>query len=142
MSDRPPTPASQGGERYRTAPAPNADASKQRPAPGTRQRRLMSRAVPLVVLAVGAFAIGIAIGASSEESQAAQSFADAWERQDFEAMHAELSPAVQEEYPLEAFTRHYVAAQATGTAIEVRTGEISVEDDAAAFPATVETNAF
>jgi penicillin-binding protein A len=102
----------------------------------------MGRTVPLAVLAVGAFVVGIAIGASSEESETAQSFADAWERQDFEAMHAELSPAAQEEFSVEEFTRHYVDAQATATAIEVGTGEISVEDDAAAFPATVETNAF
>ena len=102
----------------------------------------MSRAVPLVILAVGAFGVGIAIGASSEESEAAQSFADAWERQDFEAMHAELSPAAQEEYSVEELTRHYVDTQATATAIEVGTGEISVEDDAASFPVTVETEAF
>jgi cell division protein FtsI/penicillin-binding protein 2 len=102
----------------------------------------MGRAVPLVILSVGAFAVGIAVGASSATSEAAQNFADAWERQDFEAMHAEFSPSAQEEYPLEELARVYVDAQATATAVEVATGEITVEDDTASFPATVATKAF
>ena len=142
MSERPPTPATQGGQRYRTAPAPAESDSKPRSAPDSRQRRLMSRAGPLLILAIGAFGVGIAVGASSEESEAAQRFADAWELQDFEAMHAELSPAAKEEYSVKELTRHYVDAQATATAVEVGTDEISVEDDAASFPVTVETEAF
>lgn len=114
---------------------------RPRPAADSRQRRLMNRAVPLVVLAVGAFAVGIAVGASTE-SQEAQRFADAWERQDFEAMHAELSAAAQDEYPVKELTSLYIDAQATATAVEVRTGEMSVEDDGASFPVTVETRAF
>jgi peptidoglycan glycosyltransferase len=102
----------------------------------------MSRTLPLVVLSVGAFAVGIAVGASSDQSEAAQRFADAWERQDFEAMHAELSAAAQNEYPLEDMTSLYVDAQATATAIDVGTGEISVDDGTASFATTVETHAF
>ena len=98
--------------------------------------------MPLIALSIGAFAVGIAVGASSAKSEAAQAFADAWERQDFEAMHAELSPGSQEDYPLEEMTTAYVDSQATATAIEVSTGEITVEDDAATFPATVKTHAF
>ena len=101
----------------------------------------MSRALPLVILSVGAFAVGIAVGAS-EKSEAAQRFADAWERQDFEAMHAELSPSAQVAYPLEQLTSLYIAAQATATAIEVGTGEISVSNETASFAATVDTHAF
>jgi cell division protein FtsI/penicillin-binding protein 2 len=102
----------------------------------------MGRAAPLVALAVGAFAVGIAVGASSSESEEAQRFADAWERQDFEAMYAEVSAGAKEEYSLNEFTSHYVDAQATATAVEVGTGEIVVEDDTASFSATVETKAF
>ena len=66
----------------------------------------MSRAGPLVILAVGAFGVGIAVGAlERQDSETAQSFADAWERQDFEAMHAELSPAAKEEYSVEELTQ-------------------------------------
>ena len=102
----------------------------------------MSRAVPLVILSAGAFVVGIAVGASSEASEAAERFANAWERQDFAAMHAELSPAAQETYPIDELTGLYVTAQATATATEVATDEIEVEDGIASFSATVETHAF
>ena len=86
--------------------------------------------------------MGIAVGASSEETASAQRFADAWERQDFEAMHAQLSPAAQEEFSPDELSAQYAEAQATATAIEVRTGEISEDDDTASFSTTVETHAF
>ncbi|HYH62099.1 MAG TPA: penicillin-binding transpeptidase domain-containing protein [Solirubrobacterales bacterium] len=91
---------------------------------------------------MASFGLGVAVGGSEPESESADAFADAWERQDFETMHAELSPAAQEEYPLDAFTRHYVDAQATATAVEVGTGEPEVSDDEAAFDTTVATEAF
>ena len=142
MSDRPPTPASQGGQRYRTgAPSPSGRPPPRRVS-DARRGRLRSRAVPLVILSVGSFAVGLATGASGTASEAAQRFADAWERQEFQAMHAELSGASQEEYSLEELTRIYVAAQATATAVEVGTGEISTDDDIASFDASVETRAF
>ncbi len=142
MSDRPPTTAAQGGQRYRTAPTSAGRAKTKRSEPEARRRRLVSRAAPLVVLSVGAFAVGIAVGSSSDVSEAAQSFADAWERQDFESMHAELSPAAREEHSLEDLTNLYVTAQAAATAIEVGTGEITVEDGIATLDTTVETHAF
>ncbi len=97
--------------------------------------------MPLLLLSAVAFAIGIAVG-SQGGSDAPQRFADAWERQDFEAMHAELAPAAREEYPIGDLARHYVAAQATATAIEVGTGEISEDDGVARFEAIVKTHAF
>ena len=142
MSDSPPTSAAQGGQRYRTktsGPSHGPAHSSQ------RQSRLMSRAVPLVVLSIGSFAAGVAIGATDSTSEAAQRFADAWERQDFEAMHAELAPASQEAYPLSELTRLYEAAQATATMIDVEADELSQEDDeeeVAVFGATVKTHAF
>ncbi len=102
----------------------------------------MGRALPLVVLSIGAFAVGVAVGATDSTSEAAQRFADAWEEQDFEAMHAELSPGSQESYPFEALSRHYTDAGATATAVDVIAGEISQEDDVARFAAIVETRAF
>ncbi|MDQ2676567.1 MAG: penicillin-binding transpeptidase domain-containing protein, partial [Actinomycetota bacterium] len=139
MSERPPTPPTRGEHRDLADPPPRGNAALQ--SPESRRQRLMSRSVPLVVLAVGAFAVGLAIGASSESPEA-QRFADAWERQDFEAMYAELSPAARDELSAEEFRNRYVEAQATSTAAQVRTGEVSVEDDVATFPATVETRAF
>lgn len=95
-----------------------------------------------MILSVGSFAAGIAIGASGTSSEAAERFADAWERQDFEGMHAELAPSSQDEYSVEELVRIYVSAQATATAVEVETGEITTDDDIASFDASAETRAF
>ncbi|CAN5248676.1 hypothetical protein BH24ACT23_BH24ACT23_00720 [soil metagenome] len=98
------------------------------------------------MLAVGSFAVGIAIGGTDSKSEAAARFANAWERQDFTAMHAELSPQAQAAYPVEDFTKLYVDAQATATAVRVVTAEPESAEaqsgDAAAFAATVDTRAF
>ena len=141
MSDRPPIPASQGGQRYRTSDS-RTNRPAARPVPPERRRRLMGRTVPMVVLSAGSFLVGIAVGASSGAPEAAQRFAEAWENQDFEAMHAELTPASQEEYPVEELAALYAGSQATATATEVDTGEVSEEDDEATFNATVKTRAF
>jgi cell division protein FtsI/penicillin-binding protein 2 len=102
--------------------------------------------VPIVVFAGGSFLAGLIVGATSGGSEAAKRFADAWERQDFEAMHSELTPEAQQAYPLEDFTKHYVDAQATATADRVVTGEPEDAEraggDAAAFDAAVDTHAF
>lgn len=113
---------------------------------GGRRHRLLTRALPIGGTSALAFIVGAAIGASGNGSQQAQAFADAWERQDFPAMHAQLTAAAQEEYPLEEFTRLYVEAQATATALRVVTDEpeeVETEGgEAEAFDATVDTHAF
>jgi penicillin-binding protein A len=111
-----------------------------------RRHRIVTRALPIGAAAAVAFVIGVVAGASGGGSEAARAFADAWERQDFAAMHAQLSPSARDEYPLEEFTQEYVDAQATATALRVVTDEPdSVEaesGDAEAFEATVDTRAF
>jgi penicillin-binding protein A len=141
MSDRPPIPATQGGQRYK-GPPQAAKKNQPRSLAPERKRRLVGRTVPLAVLSAGSFIVGIAIGASSDATQRAQRFADAWERQDFEAMHAELSPDAKEAYPVGELSSLYAAAQATATAIKVNTGEVSEEDGVASFRATVDTHAW
>jgi penicillin-binding protein A len=136
MDAAPPTPGARGEQSYRTP--------ESRPS-GTefeRRRRLLTRSAPVVVLSTGSFVVGAIVGASSGDSEAAEAFADAWERQDFAAMHAELSPSAQAEYPVKAFTRLYVDAQGTATAVRVVTDEIEEDGDAVAFDATVDTRAF
>jgi hypothetical protein len=59
-----------------------------------RRRRVVTRAIPLIVLAAAAFTAGLII-ASGSETSAAQRFLDAWERGNYGAMHAELTPAAQ-----------------------------------------------
>jgi penicillin-binding protein A len=102
--------------------------------------------LPIVAVCGGSFIFGAVVGASGGGSEAAERFAAAWEAQDFAAMHAELSPGAQDEYPVEEFTNRYVEAQATSTAVRVVTDDPEEADvgegDGAAFDATVDTRAF
>ena len=142
MEERPSTPARTGGQRYRT---PSGESS-QESSGNQRRRRFLSRTFPLVVLSTGSFALGAVIGGSGDGSAAGQRFADAWERQDFTAMHAELTASSRKEFRLEKFTELYVDAQATATAVRVATGETESGEreggEAAVFSATVDTRAF
>lgn len=62
------------------------------PAEVERRRRIVTRAVPLIVIAIVAFAIGAATGASnSPQKEAAERFAEAWASKDFSAMYGELN---------------------------------------------------
>ena len=111
-----------------------------------RRHRIVTRALPIGGAAAVAFIAGLVAGASAGGSVAAKAFADAWERQDFEQMHAQLSPETRDEYALEEFTQEYVDAQATATALRVVTDEpepVEAETgDAEAFETTVDTRAF
>ena len=142
MEAAPPTPGARGEQSYRTPDSPSGGSGNE----AERRRRLLSRTAPVVVLSTGSFVVGAIVGASSGGSESAEAFVDAWERQDFTAMHAELSPSAQAEYPVKAFTDLYVDAQATATAVRVVTDDIEEAEaeggDAVAFDATVDTRAF
>jgi cell division protein FtsI/penicillin-binding protein 2 len=59
-----------------------------------RRRRLLTRTVPLTIVAIVAFAFGASAGSDgSAEEEVAERFAAAWERRDFGAMHRELNEA-------------------------------------------------
>ncbi len=61
-----------------------------------RRRRLLTRTLPLTIVAIVAFAFGASAGNDgSPEKEVAESFAEAWERKDFGAMHRELNEASQ-----------------------------------------------
>jgi hypothetical protein len=142
MDAAPPTQGARGEQSYRTAGSgPSGDGRQEQ-----RRRRLLNRSLPVAGVSAASFIVGAIIGASSGGSAAAERFADAWERQDFAAMHAELSPAAQEEYPVKEFTNRYVDAQATATAVRVVTEEPDESEingeDAATFDAAVDTRAF
>jgi cell division protein FtsI/penicillin-binding protein 2 len=112
-----------------------------------RRRRILTRALPLVVLAVIAFVAGISVGGGSPELDAAKRFLSAWEEDDYEAMHAELTPATAADYPIESFTNLYEKAKATATATAIDSGEAegpssSGDDEVVKAPATARTNAF
>jgi peptidoglycan glycosyltransferase len=57
-----------------------------------RRRRLVTRALPLIVVAAVAFAFGAAAGTpGSPEKEAAERFVEAWAQKDFAAMYRELN---------------------------------------------------
>jgi hypothetical protein len=87
-----------------------------------RQRRLKRRALPLAGVAFIAFIIGAISAAGSAEQDMADRFVKAWAAQDFGAMHDELSPAAQRQYPVEQLASSYQQAQAAATATAIDPG--------------------
>lgn len=130
-------PAWRGPGSYRT-PGPRLRKSLTE---SERRRRVLTRAIPLVVIAVLAFAGGVAVAVGPDAPEA-QRFLAAWERGDYEAMHAELTAEARESYPLESFERAYVQAGETATITAVSAGEVSESDDRALAPVRFETYAF
>ncbi len=102
---------------------------------------MLTRAVPVVVVATAAFVAGVVV-ASGPAAPAAQRFLDAWERGDIEAMYTELTPAARDDFSLERFTRAYDDAAMTATITSVSTGEVSEQGDAAVAPIRFQTNIF
>ena len=80
-----------------------------------RRRRLLTRALPIALLAVAAFIAGAVAGGDGAELSAARRFAQGWERQDFAAMYGEISPKAAKRYSLAEFTDDYGKAQETAT---------------------------
>jgi penicillin-binding protein A len=106
-----------------------------------RRRRILTRAIPLAVLASVAFIGGVVV-AAGPDAPGAQRFLDAWVRGDAEAMHAELTPEAQADYPLEAFERTYTDAAQTATVASLSAGEVSDRDDTAVAQVRFDTHIF
>jgi cell division protein FtsI/penicillin-binding protein 2 len=81
-----------------------------------RRRRLITRTLPLSLIALIAFILGASAGApGSPEKEAAQRFVAAWERNEFAAMYRELNPASQSKIELNDFVLAYRNAEMTAT---------------------------
>jgi peptidoglycan glycosyltransferase len=108
-----------------------------------RSRRLR-RLVPLLVLAVGAFAGGLVAGGSHEpaERRLAARFAAAWEREDYAAMHAMLTEQSRSEISLRRFARIHRRARVTATLTRMRAGRPEARDDAVTVPFELRTTVF
>ena len=93
------------------------------PTDADRRRRLFTRALPLVGIALVAFVVGISAGASgSPEKDAAGRFAEAWARRDFKAMYAELNEASRGRVKPPEFAAAYREAEETATARAIAAG--------------------
>jgi penicillin-binding protein A len=81
-----------------------------------RRRRLVTRAVPLTIVAIVAFVLGASAGApGSPEREAAERFTAAWERKDFTAMHRELNEASRRAVSPDEFAQAYREAAEVAT---------------------------
>jgi penicillin-binding protein A len=81
-----------------------------------RRRRLVTRTLPLAVIAVVAFTFGAAAGApGSPEKDAAGRFSEAWAAGEFAAMYKELNPASQAAIELNDFVIAYREAEQVAT---------------------------
>ena len=92
-----------------------------------RRRRLITRALPLIVIAVIAFAFGASAGApGSPEKEAAERFSQAWARKDFTAMYRELNEASRRTVSEDEFAQAYREAAEVAT---LRTLEVHSPGD-------------
>jgi hypothetical protein len=110
-----------------------------------RRRRLSHRTAPIIGAALTVmFLVALLNGScgASDEERAAARFVGAWERSDWEAMHAELTPDAQDRFPPAALQRAYEAAAATATATAVEAGKPSADGDAATVDVTLRTRVF
>jgi cell division protein FtsI/penicillin-binding protein 2 len=81
-----------------------------------RRRRLVTRALPLSIIALIAFVVGASSGApGSPEKDAAERFASAWEQGDYPAMYAELNEESRRATPEAEFARAYQEAAEVAT---------------------------
>src|SRR5436190_11793365 len=107
-----------------------------------RKRRLLTRALPIALLALAAFAAGLIRGAGGTDLDGAQKFADAWQSGSFTHMSSEISDAAARQYSLKTVTGDYEDAENTATIQSIDTGDVSNTDSGALVPVTLHTNAF
>jgi len=118
------------------------------PTDAERRRRLVTRTLPLALIALVAFIVGITAGKSgSPDKDAAGRFAHAWTERNFKAMYAELNEASRGQVNLKDFEAAYREAEETATARAIEAsspGDPESSGDAKVVPVkmTVQTVAF
>jgi peptidoglycan glycosyltransferase len=93
------------------------------PSDAERRRRLVTRALPLSLIALIAFIFGAMAGTpGSPGKEAAERFVRAWERSEFAAMYKELNPASQRRVELNDFVTAYRTAAEIATLRSLEAG--------------------
>ncbi len=93
------------------------------PPEAERRRRLITRTLPLLVVALIAFVIGAATGNPGEpEKDAADRFAEAWEAKSFKGMYGELNEASRARVDRKKFEAAYREAELVATARAIEAG--------------------
>jgi cell division protein FtsI/penicillin-binding protein 2 len=107
-----------------------------------RRRRLVTRALPLTIVAVVAFALGASAGApGSPDREAAERFSQAWAHKDFAAMYRELNEASRRSIGEDEFAQAYrdAAEVATLRTLEAHSpGDASSENGVDRVPVPIE----
>jgi len=102
----------------------------------------VTRAVPIAVVGAVSFVLGALVGGTSASEDAVRRFVDAWAREDFAAMHGELSEEAAARYPLERFTSIYTDAEQTATVDVLDPGDPEGSGEEISVPIDVRTHAF
>jgi len=107
-----------------------------------RRRRLVTRALPISMIAGASFIGGLVIG-GADRLERVERFARAWEREDFEAMYSQLSAGAASATSQKEFTAAYEDAERTATVNVVDAGDPEEGDgDLASLPVRLTTFAF
>jgi len=108
-----------------------------------RQKRLKTRALPLVAVAFVAFVLGAIEGCPGDPNRtAAENYLNAWAEHDYAAMHSELSTKSREAIPLERFEERYKESESTATLQTIEADEAEGDETVAQVPVTATTLAF
>ena len=115
-----------------------------RGASAERRRRITHRLVP-ALLAVGVVSIvlGVVIGSGQSQSErTARDFAAAWQRANYTAMYALLSPASRKRVTAANFATFYRNASATATLARLEPGRARDDGDRVRLPVRAVTRVF
>jgi penicillin-binding protein A len=121
---------------------------KRLPPEVERRHRLLTRTLPLTIVAVVAFILGAALGApGSPSTAAATQFTEAWARHDFGAMYRELNRASRQATTIKRFTSAYREAEGVSTLRSLQPGPprgstATASATVVAVPVEVQTVAF
>jgi hypothetical protein len=110
-----------------------------------RRHRLTHRLLPVAILAGLAFVVGLVVGALHvpAERDAAERFAKAWAKGDYDAMHAQLTDAAKARFPAQRFRDAYADTAATATATRISVGDAEdPRDGVVDVPVRVRTRIF
>jgi cell division protein FtsI/penicillin-binding protein 2 len=113
-----------------------------------RRHRLVTRTLPLALIAVTAFVVGAATGApGSPQKDAANRFAQAWASGNFAAMYRELNPASKAAIGVNDFATAYKEAEQVATLKSLQPGSAhdpasSEGEEVVPVPIAVATVAF
>jgi peptidoglycan glycosyltransferase len=109
-----------------------------------RRRRLITRTLPLAIVAFVAFVVGAVYGMpGSPEKDAAQRYTAAWEEGDFGAMYRELNPASKALISINDFVIAYREAEGVATlrSLEAHSpGDASDVEGAATVPVAIDAH--